>query len=185
MAKSWPMNSAPSVGPDSFVTLAYTLYDEDGDVLDRTEDGPPVSYVHGYGQIVPGLERGVEGMTKGDARSIVVSAADGYGEYDPAAVVEIDRNDFPRPDEVSAGDEFIAESDDGESVSLTVLEVKGDACVVDTNHPLAGEVLRFDVTVLDVRQATATEIREAADALGGDTPLVPLGRKRPDNHELS
>lgn len=179
------MSSVSLVGPDSFVTLAYTLYDEDGDVLDRTEDGPPVSYVHGYGQIVPGLERGVEGMIKGDARSIVVSAADGYGEYDPAAVVEIDRHDFPRPEEVSAGDEFIAESDDGESVSLTVLEVRGDSCIVDTNHPLAGEVLRFEVTLLDVRQATATEIHEAEDAHGHSTPLVPLGRKRPDDQKLS
>jgi len=179
------MSSASPVGPDRFVTLAYTLYDEDGDVLDRTDDGPPISYVHGYGQIVPGLERGVEGMSKGDARSIVVSAADGYGEYDPAAVVEIDRHDFPRPEEVSAGDEFVAESDDGESISLTVLEVRGDSCVVDTNHPLAGEVLRFEVTVVDVRQATATEIREAKDALGLASPLIPLGRKRPDDHKLS
>jgi FKBP-type peptidyl-prolyl cis-trans isomerase SlyD len=173
------MSSAVLVGPDNFVTLAYTLYDEDGDILDRTDDGPPVTYVHGYGQIVPGLERGVEGMSKGDARSVVVSAADGYGEYDPEAVVEIDRHDFPRPDEVVAGDEFVAESDDGESLSMTVLEVRGDACVVDTNHPLAGEVLRFDVTVLDVRLATDSEIQEAEQALGHAPQLVPLGRKRP------
>jgi FKBP-type peptidyl-prolyl cis-trans isomerase SlyD len=170
------MSAPEQIGPDSFVTLAYTLYDEDGDILDRTEE-PPVSYVHGYEQIVPGLERGVEGMAKGDARSIVVSPADGYGEYDPEAVVEIDRHDFPRPDEVVAGDEFIAESDDGESLSMTVLEVRGDACVVDTNHPLAGEVLRFEVTVLDVRRATEDEIHDAEQALGHVSPLVPLGKK--------
>jgi FKBP-type peptidyl-prolyl cis-trans isomerase SlyD len=178
VAKSWPMNSAAQVGPDSFVTLAYTLYDEDGDILDRTDDGPPVSYVHGYGQIVPGLERGVEGMVKGDARSVVVSAADGYGDYDPEAVVEVDRHDFPRPDDVSAGDEFIAESDDGEAVSMTVLEVRGDDVVVDTNHPLAGEVLRFEVTVLEVRPATQSEIHEAEHAHGHGAPLVTLGKKR-------
>jgi FKBP-type peptidyl-prolyl cis-trans isomerase SlyD len=173
------MSSEVQVGPDSYVTLAYTLYDEDGDILDRTDDGPPVSYVHGYGQIVPGLERGVEGMAKGDARSVVVSAADGYGEYDPEAVVEVDRHDFPRPDEIAAGDEFVAESDDGEALSMTVLEVRGDDVVVDTNHPLAGEVLRFEVTVLDVRRASDSEIHEAEQAQGNGAPLVPLGKKRP------
>jgi len=183
--KSWPMSSATQAGPDTVVTLAYTLYDEDGEVLDRTEGEAPVSYLHGYGQIVPGLERGVEGMGKGDVRSVIVSAADGYGEYDPAAVVEIDRHDFPRPDEVVAGDEFVAESDDGESVSMTVLEVSGDACVVDTNHPLAGEVLRFEVTVLDVREATESEMEQASQALGGVTPLLALGKKRGDGEQAS
>jgi FKBP-type peptidyl-prolyl cis-trans isomerase SlyD len=154
-------------------------------VLDRTEGEAPVSYLHGYGQIVPGLERGVEGMSKGDVRSVVVSAVDGYGEYDPAAVVEIDRHDFPRPEDVVAGDEFVAESDDGESISMTVLEVRGDACVVDTNHPLAGEVLRFEVTVLDVRDATDTEIEQAGQASGRNTPLVALGKKRSDGEQPS
>ncbi|HEX9295781.1 MAG TPA: peptidylprolyl isomerase [Polyangiaceae bacterium] len=171
------MTFAGQVGPDTFVTLAYTLYDEDGDVLDRTDEETPLSYLHGYSQIVPGLERGVEGMMKGDARSVVVRPADGYGEYDPDAVLEIDRSDFPHPGEIDVGDEFVAESDDGGTVPMTVLEVKGESCVVDTNHPLAGETLRFDVTVLDVRPATEGEIRDAERALCSDTPLVSLGRK--------
>jgi FKBP-type peptidyl-prolyl cis-trans isomerase SlyD len=146
-------------------------------VLDRTDDEAPLSYLHGYGQIVPGLEQGVEGMIKGDERSIVVAPSDAYGEYDPEGVLEIERSDFPHPDLVAVGDEFIAESDDGEAVPMTVLDVKGDACLVDTNHPLAGEVLRFQVTVLDVRPATDSEIRDAEHELSPELDLVPLGRK--------
>jgi FKBP-type peptidyl-prolyl cis-trans isomerase SlyD len=175
------MTFGMQVGPDTFVTLAYTLYDEDGDVLDRTDDEEPLSYLHGYGQIVPGLERGLEGMSKGELRSVVVPAVDGYGEYDPEAVFEVERSDFPRPNEIAVGDEFVAESDDGQGIALTVLEVNGDACVVDTNHPLAGENLRFEVTVLEVRPATDGEIRKAEQALEPDadlvTDLVSLGRK--------
>jgi FKBP-type peptidyl-prolyl cis-trans isomerase SlyD len=169
------------VGPDTFVTLSYTLYGEDGEVLDRTEDDEPLSYLHGYGQIVPGLERGVEGMTKGDLRSVDVPAAEAYGEYDAEGVFEVERSDFPRPGEVAVGDEFVAESDDGQGISLTVLEVHDDACVVDTNHPLAGENLRFEVTVLDVRPATDGEILKAEQALQPDeelvSSLITLGRK--------
>ena len=79
------------------------------------------------------------------------------------------------------GDEFVAESDEGQGISLTVLEVHEDSCVVDTNHPLAGEVLRFDVTVLEFRAATDSEIQRAEEALAPDvdlvTDLVTLGRK--------
>jgi FKBP-type peptidyl-prolyl cis-trans isomerase SlyD len=175
------MTFGMQVGPDTFVTLAYTLYDEDGAVVDRTDDEQPLSYLHGYGQLVPGLERGIEGMSKGDLRSVIVPASDGYGEYDPEAVFEVERSDFPRPAEVAAGDEFFAESDDGQGISLTVLEVHEDACLVDTNHPLAGEDLRFDVTVLEVRAATDQEIRKAEQALAPDvelvTDLITLGRK--------
>ena len=182
MAKPSPfeMTFGMQVGPDTFVTLAYTLYDEDGDVLDRTDDDQPLSYLHGYGQLVPGLERGIEGMTKGQLRSVVVQPGDGYGEYEPEAVFEIERSDFPRPGEIAAGDEFVAESDDGQGIALTVLEVKGDSCIVDTNHPLAGEVLRFEVTVLDVRAATDGEIRKAEQTMMPDidlgSQLVTLGR---------
>src|SRR6476646_6739880 len=121
------MTFGMQVGPDAYVTVAYTLYGEDGEVIDRTDAEEPLSYLHGYGQLVPGLERGIEGMTKGDLRSVVVEAKDAYGEYDPEAVFEVDKSDFPHPGEVAVGDEFVAESDDGEGVSLTVVEVHDDS----------------------------------------------------------
>jgi FKBP-type peptidyl-prolyl cis-trans isomerase SlyD len=173
------MSLETQIGPDTFVTLAYTLYDEDGDVLDSADAESPLSYLHGYGQIVPGLERAIEGMVRGSERSVVVVPEDGYGEYDPEAVLEVDRSEFPVPGDVSVGDQFLAEGEDGETVPMTVLEVSDDACVVDTNHPLAGETLHFQVTVLDVRPATDRELVEAEKAMGCGADLIPLGRKPP------
>jgi len=171
------MNFATQVGPDTFVTLAYTLYGEDGDVLDSTDEDAPLSYLHGYGQIVAGLERRIEGMVRGDARSIIVPPAEGYGEYHREAVLEVERAEFPDPNSIVIGDEYVAESDDGEMLPMTVLEVNDDNCIVDTNHPLAGETLRYDVIVLDVRPATDREIRAAEEALLPELGLVNIGRK--------
>jgi|SRR3954467_11739957 FKBP-type peptidyl-prolyl cis-trans isomerase SlyD len=179
------MPLATQVGPETYVTLAYTLYDEEGDVLDRTEDEEPLSYLHGYGQLVPGLERAIEGMMPGDERSVVIPPAEGYGDYDPEAVVEIERADFPRPGEIAVGDQFIAESDDGENVPMTVLEVTEEGCLVDTNHPLAGETLRYTVKVLDVRPATDAELREAERALAPEPELITIGRKPSDPGKAS
>ncbi len=171
------MIPATQIGPDTFVTLAYTLCDEDGDVLDSSAEDAPLSYLHGYGQIVPGLERAIEGMVRGDERSVIVPAEDGYGEYDAEAILEIDRTDFPATAEVSVGDQFLADSEDGETVPMTILEIKDDVCIVDTNHPLAGETLHYQVTVLDVRPATERELAEAEQALMPGIDLIPLGRK--------
>jgi len=181
------MSPGTQIGPDTYVTLAYTLYDDEGDELDGAQEDEPLAYVHGYGQIVPGLERALEGMTKGAERSVVVPPRDGYGDYDPAGVLEIDKSDFPRPAELSVGDEYVAESDDGDAVPMTILEISDDACVVDTNHPLAGETLRFEVKVLDVRPATDLELREADRACAEPEPqaLISLGRKPPSSDSLS
>lgn len=195
------MSHATQVGPDTVVTLAYTLYGEDGEVIESTGEGDPgLEYVHGYGQIVPGLERAVEGMVAGQERSVVVQPADAYGDYDDEGVFEVSREDFPEPDQVKVDDEFVAEGDDGDQLALRVVEIRPEGFLVDANHPLAGENLKFDLEVLDVRPATAAEIAEAEEALdegeGGccDDPshhhgegddhadhaasdVVPLGRK--------
>jgi FKBP-type peptidyl-prolyl cis-trans isomerase SlyD len=149
------------VGPDAFVTLAYTLYDEDGDVIDTADRNEPLTYVHGYGQIVPGLEQALEGLAQGATRSVVVEPEDGYGGYDDEGVFEVDKDDFPNPSAVKIDDEFIAEAPDGDSFHMRVVEILPDAFVVDTNHPLAGEKLRFEVEILEVRPATDVEIAEA------------------------
>lgn len=171
------MSYTTQVGPDTYVTLAYVLYGEDGDVLDSTEEDEPLSYLHGYGQIVAGLERRLEGMVSGDERSVIVPPAEGYGEYHREAVLEVDKADFPDPASIVVGDEYMAEADDGEMLPMTVLEVNEESCVVDTNHPLAGETLRYEVTVLEVRPATDSEIRAAEEAIMPELQLVNIGRK--------
>jgi FKBP-type peptidyl-prolyl cis-trans isomerase SlyD len=153
-----------TIQPNTHVTLDYELRDDEGDLLDASQgdDGEPIRYVHGYGMLVPGLEAALAGLRAGDQREVVVPAEAGYGEYDEELVLEIDRGDFPDPKGVKVGDEFVAESPDGDEVAMSVLEVKDDVVVVDANHPLAGMTLRYQVKVVDVRPATDDEIQRAA-----------------------
>lgn len=156
------MSLSTQVGPDTVVTLAYTLFGEDGEVIEKTGEGEPgLEYVHGYGQIVPGLERAVEGMSVGQERSVVVPPEEGYGDYDDEGVFEVAREDFPNPERVEVDDEFVAEGPDGDSLALRVVEIRPEGFLVDANHPLAGETLRFQVRVLSVRPATDDEIAKA------------------------
>jgi len=156
-----------TIQPNTFVTIDYELRDEDGDLLDASEgaDGEPIRYVHGYGMLVPGLEAALVGLRPGDERDILVPPDAGYGVYDEDLVLEIDRSEFPDPKAVAVGDEFVAESPDGEEIAMSVVEVKDDVVIVDANHPLAGISLRYSVRVRDVRQATDQEIEQAAAQL--------------------
>ncbi len=183
--------SAPTIQPNTHVTLDYELRDDDGEVLDASagEDGEPIRYVHGYGMLVPGLEAALAGLAVGDERDIVVPAEAGYGERDEELVLRIDRSELPEGGKVEVGDELVAESPDGEEVAMTVVELEDDAVVVDANHPLAGMTLRYSVKVREVRAATSEEIEQAASDLDDahehvhgpdchhDHELVSLGRK--------
>jgi len=163
------------VARDTFVVLDYVLYvqsssgegeeDEDEVVAEQTDEegSEPVRYVHGYGMLVPGLEQGLLGMAPGETREIVVPPELAYGPVDPDQEVWVDREDFP-PD-IEVDDEFTATGPDGEETSVRVVEISDDAVLIDRNHPLAGETLRFDVIVREVRPATEEEISAArADA---------------------
>lgn len=154
-----------TIQPNAHVILEYTLADEDGTLLDSSdgEDGEPIEYVHGYGMVVPGLEAALVGLKAGDTKDVVVPPEEAFGERDEDLVLEIDRADFPNPAAVAAGDEFIAESPDGEEVAMHVVEVHDGSVVVDANHPLAGCTLRYSVKVREVRAATEEEIAEAAE----------------------
>jgi len=174
-----------TVEPNARVVLRYTLRSEDDDVLDTSEgpDGEPIVYVHGYGMLVPGLERALAGLRAGDTREVVVPPEEGYGEHDEELVMEVDRKEMPRPEAVAVGDELVAENEEGDEAILRVVEVSPEAVVLDGNHPLAGATLRYSVTVEDVRAATADEIAEAAEAFDDagaldqdSNPLVQLRR---------
>jgi FKBP-type peptidyl-prolyl cis-trans isomerase SlyD len=182
-----------TIQPNAHVVLEYELRDEEGEVLDssETETGEPIVYVHGYGMIVPGLEIAVTGMKPGETKEVTVSPEEGFGEHDEELVLDVDRSEFPRPDQVAVGDELVAESPDGDEVIMRVLEVKEDSVVVDANHPLAGKTLRYEVKVKAVRQASDEEIAAAALAFeeagyaeegagseGGGENLVQLRSKK-------
>ena len=184
---------AQTVEPNAHVTLAYVLRSPDGEILDASsvDGGGPLTYVHGYGMIVPGLEVALLGMKVGERKIVVVPAVEGYGEHDPELMLEIERAEFPNPDAVAVGDEFVAESPDGDEVSMRVVEVKAESVMVDANHPLAGMTLHYEVEVQALRDATKEEIEQAAAELEAaaehehgpdcdhdhDKDVVPLGRK--------
>jgi FKBP-type peptidyl-prolyl cis-trans isomerase SlyD len=153
-----------TIQPNTHVVIDYELRDDDGELLDASEaeGGEPITYVHGYGMLVPGLEAALVGLKVGDEREVVVPAEAGYGEYDEGLVLQLDRGEFPDPKQVEVGDEFVAESPDGDEITMNVVEVKDDVVVVDANHPLAGMTLRYRVKVRDVREATKDEIDRAA-----------------------
>lgn len=153
--------------PNTYVTIDYELRDEEGDLLDASESdgGEPIRYVHGYGMLVPGLEAALGGMQAGDERDVVVPADAGYGEYDEALVLDLDRGELPDSQQVEVGDELVAESPDGDEIPMSVVEIRGDRIIADANHPLAGVTLRYSVKIRDVRAATDDEVERAAAQL--------------------
>lgn len=155
------------ISKGSVVAIDYSLHLGDGQVVDASEPGDPLTYLHGEGQIVPGLESALEGLGVSDTKKVVVAPEQGYGERDPRGVQEVPRNAFPPDFSPQPGLELTAEGPDGEPVPFTVREVKLETVVIDLNHPLAGATLHFDVTVRDVRAATAEEL-EHGHAHGPD-----------------
>ena len=140
------------------VSIDYRLHLGDGKVIDASEPGDPLTYLQGEGQIVPGLERELNGLGVGDDRKVVVAPEDGYGDRNPNGLQQVDRKAFPDDVELKVGLELSAVGPNGETVPFVVHEVSGDKVVVDLNHPLAGKTLHFEVTVREVRAPTAEEL---------------------------
>lgn len=152
---------------EKVVSIDYTLKDEAGEVLDTSEGREPVAYLHGAGNIVPGLESALEGKSKGDSISVSVAPADGYGERDPEMVQPVPRENFPPEAQVEVGMQFQAETPQGPRI-VTIVKVDEQEITVDANHPLAGKQLNFAVTITDVRDATAEELAHGhAHGAGG------------------
>ena len=142
---------------NSVVTLHYTLKDNDGNVIDQSDDGSFL-YLHGAMNIIPGLENALAGKSAGDDISVKVSPEEGYGEKDPQRIQEVPKEMFDSAVEIQPGVQFHAQGPDGNAVVVTVVEVKDEAVVIDGNHALAGMDLNFEVKIVDVREASAEEI---------------------------
>ncbi len=166
----------PRVGPDTFVKLSYVLFDQDGNVAGEASKDDPLTYVHGYAQIVPGLEKGVAGLAMGERREIVVDPEEAFGDADDKAVIELDRADLPEQGRtLNVGDELIAEDDEDDQLIMRVVELRKETVVVDTNHPLAGQTIRFEVEVQEVRSATEDEIAQAEAELEARAEVMCCG----------
>jgi FKBP-type peptidyl-prolyl cis-trans isomerase SlyD len=145
------------IGNGNVVGIDYSLHLGDGRVVDASAPGEPLTYLHGEGQIVPGLESALEGLAVGDQKKVMVAPADGYGEHDPRGIQEVPKDAFPAGFDPQVGMELTAEGPNGEPVPFTIREVRPQTILIDLNHPLAGKTLHFDVTVREVRAATDEE----------------------------
>ncbi|AOA58067.1 peptidylprolyl isomerase [Acinetobacter larvae] len=145
-----------AIANNHVVSFHYTLTNAEGEVLDKSQ-GEPLPYLHGAGNIIPGLEKALEGKKVGDKFVVNVPAAEGYGEYNPDLVQEVPKNMFQGVDNIEAGMQFQAQTDDGVQI-VTVKAVEGETILVDANFPLAGQDLTFDVEIVDIREASAEEL---------------------------
>ncbi len=150
--------SDTKAGDGKVVSIHYTLRDDDGDVVDSSSGSEPLDYLHGAGNIVPGLEAAMEGKQVGDKLKISVPPAEGYGELDPKGARAVPRSGFPKGVKLEPGMQFFIEGPDGEPFPVWVKEVRDQEVVIDMNHPLAGETLHFEVEVVGVRAASEEEV---------------------------
>lgn len=142
---------------NSVASIEYELKDDDGVVIDTSEGGEPLTYLHGVGNLIPGLEAELEGKGSGDAVRVRIEPNNAYGERHDERVHDVPRSELPEGIEIEPGTQLQAQGPDGIQV-VTVIGVEGDTVKMDGNHPLAGVHLNFDVRVVDVREATAEEL---------------------------
>jgi FKBP-type peptidyl-prolyl cis-trans isomerase SlyD len=142
---------------DKVVTIHYTLTDREGEVLDSSVDEQPLSYLHGRGNIIIGLEKALEGKKAGEKLQVTVPPDEAYGTVNEALVMQIPRTAFKDVDNLEPGMRFQVQGNEGVQV-VTVTDIGESDVTVDGNHPLAGEELTFDVEITEVREATQEEL---------------------------
>ena len=135
---------------NSQVTIDYTMTLENGEVIDSTQDLKPLTYTQGTGEIMAGLESRLQGKKQGETIEVAVPAAEGFGDVDPEAFIEIPKTDIP-PENLEVGTILEGQGPQGQSIEGTVVELKEKTVIVDFNHPLAGKVLNFSITIVEVQ----------------------------------
>jgi FKBP-type peptidyl-prolyl cis-trans isomerase SlyD len=158
LANSPAFEAAVRVETGRIVSIEYEVRLPDGEVVEATEDGSPVQYLHGAGMLLPSLEAALENMEEGTRKRFIIQARDAYGDRDESSVVTLPRTIFPGHVDLSVGARLAARTTGGEVYPLTVREIHADKVVVDLNHPLAGKALHFDVRIDAVRTAGTEEV---------------------------
>ncbi len=148
------------------VSMEYTLH-VDGELLDSSEGHGPLQFLAGYGNIIPGLEKEMMGMKVGESKDVVVAPADGYGEYDDEAYLDVPRAQFPRDMPVEEGVELTVRDDSGQGRYARIESVEGEMVRLNFNHPLAGDELHFNVKVVGLREPTEEELAHGHVHQGG------------------
>jgi len=161
------MSTLKTVKKDRVISLHFKLSDENGEMLDQSQEGAPLEYLHGAQDIIPGLEKALEGRQVGENLRVVIPPSEAYGEYEVSLVDEVSREQFPGIDNIQPGMQFQTTMDDGAPMVINVTAVDEDIIVVDGNHPLAGVTLVFEVEIVGVRQAGEDEIAHGHVHEGG------------------
>ncbi len=147
-----------TIADKHIVSIHYTLTDTDGETLDTSSGGDPLMYLHGAQNIIPGLENALTGKSVGDQVEVTIQPEDAYGEVDSELVQLVPLDAFDGIDDIEPGMQFEARSPEGDAQVVVVQEVNDQGVLIDGNHPLAGQVLHFDVAVEAIRDATEEEI---------------------------
>jgi FKBP-type peptidyl-prolyl cis-trans isomerase SlyD len=145
------------VADDIVVTINYTLT-VDGEVLDSSEEEGPLEYLQGHQNVIPGLERELAGMKMGGSKNVTVAPEDGYGDVDQEAIMDVPLSEFTEEIPLEEGFELEVTDKDGDIMLAKIVEVGEITVKLDTNHPLAGKTLNFEVKVVDLRPATDEEL---------------------------
>ena len=146
------------IGDNLVVSMHYKLTDSEGNVLDSSEGAEPLTYLHGSGNIIPGLEKELVGKVEGDSHQVKVEPEEGYGEINPELIQTVDKAAFQGVESVEVGMSFEAQASDGSVQHIVVKGIEGEVVTIDANHPLAGVTLNFDVEIVSVREASEEEI---------------------------
>ena len=145
------------IASGSVVIFDYTLTDDDGDIIDSSKGGEPLAYIQGEGQIVPGLEKAMEGKKSSDSFRVSVSPEEGYGVHDPENISVVPADQIEGGEELEEGMQLHTEGEFGEQ-TVIITKIEGNEVTIDGNHPLAGMTLNFDITIREVRPATKEEL---------------------------
>jgi FKBP-type peptidyl-prolyl cis-trans isomerase SlyD len=156
-----PAREPARIGVGKYVTINYTLRTNGTirHIRSAVWGDEPLEYQHGSGRLLPALERALDGKAEGEHFTVTLPPADAYGERDKALQQRVSAEEFGGVEQVEAGMCFLAQTEDGgrtENVMITEVNEENGFVVVDTNHPLAGMTLEFDVTVVAVRDAPTT-----------------------------
>jgi FKBP-type peptidyl-prolyl cis-trans isomerase SlyD len=146
-----------SIDKNNVVSFHYTLKNGQGEVIESSADQDPLEYLHGHRNIIPGLERELTGKSVGEKFTATIKPENAYGNYDEGLLQTLSRDEFEGVDQLQIGMQFEVEDDDGIGL-VTVTEINDDEVTIDGNHPLAGEILQFDIEVLEIRDATSEEL---------------------------
>jgi FKBP-type peptidyl-prolyl cis-trans isomerase SlyD len=140
------------------VALDYALTIDDGILVDASEKGAPLWYLHGCGNLIPGLENELLGMSTGDKKTVVVTPEEGYGERMDDRIHEVPKERFPEDTSFGLGDQVMARGPDGQEVPARVVGLSSKNVTVDFNHELAGKTLTFEVRISEIREASKEEV---------------------------